>query len=429
MPISRGKLGFSSAWDWRLIILSVMIQVGLATWLSHAYDMPIFMATGYLVATGLNPYVPQDLSRVFHNASFQGITSIGYFPPWALLLGLLYTVSYGFVPNLLFYNMAIKLPVIAANIGLAYLVVHILTQFGAKVSSIRWAWAFLLFNPLLIIFGAAWGQFDALVAVFALLSVLLFYQGRVKTSAILIALAISLKPTAVPILVVLVIYLVRKSMRQTSIFLGIFLIGIFIFCILPFGVFGWSLDPILHNWNAHFTVGGGMSWMSFYELWKNTYALPGLWWLLGLLWIPALAISALYLKPRDTHLPDLLAHCTAFILIFFLMRTWLSEPNIILVLPFLVILSVIGYFPRRLLVAACLIPLVFTVLNTSLFQLLFPAFPTLMDKLLAIADRFRFARLLSRSILALAWQVTGWWIVVLCLRFPQHFSSEKRYGN
>ena len=60
-----------------LLASSIILQIVLALFFGHAYDMRIFMATGYLVGTGQNPYIAQDLSTVFHNSTFQGITKIG----------------------------------------------------------------------------------------------------------------------------------------------------------------------------------------------------------------------------------------------------------------------------------------------------------------------------------------------------------------
>ena len=60
--------------------------------------------------------------RVFHHVGFSRITSVGYPPPWPLLAGLIYRVRYAPTHDLLLYNLALKLPVIAANVGLAYLV-------------------------------------------------------------------------------------------------------------------------------------------------------------------------------------------------------------------------------------------------------------------------------------------------------------------
>lgn len=112
--------------DLFILLLSIVVQLSLALLFGHAYDMRIFMATGYLVGTGQNPYVAQDLTAVFQNSSFQGMTSVGYPPPWPLVLGIIYHSVYALIPNLIVYNITIKIPIIMANIGLAYLVAGIL---------------------------------------------------------------------------------------------------------------------------------------------------------------------------------------------------------------------------------------------------------------------------------------------------------------
>jgi Gpi18-like mannosyltransferase len=185
--------------DLLLLAGSLLLQLVLGLFLGHAYDIRIFMATGYLVGTGQNPYIAQDLASIFQNGSFQGITSIGYPPPWALVLGLVYLITYRIVPNFLFYNLAIKLPVIAANICLACLVVHILNGLGANGKASRKAWIFMLFNPFLLVCSSAWGQFDSLVALFSLLSLYLLSHGKTIGPAVLLALAISCKPIALPL--------------------------------------------------------------------------------------------------------------------------------------------------------------------------------------------------------------------------------------
>jgi hypothetical protein len=73
-----------------LLVLSIVLQVLLGLLFGHLYDTRINMATGYCAATLQNPYVARDLSWLFHNSTFSGITTIGYPPPWPLLLGLIY---------------------------------------------------------------------------------------------------------------------------------------------------------------------------------------------------------------------------------------------------------------------------------------------------------------------------------------------------
>jgi hypothetical protein len=131
--------------DRRLVALSVALQLVLGALFGHAYDSRVFMTTGYLVATGRGAYSPLDLGAVFHHAGFSQLTTIGYPPPWPLVTGLLYSVTYELVPDLHLYNLALKLPVIAATIGLAYLVAAALREAGAQGGTCRGGRGLLVF--------------------------------------------------------------------------------------------------------------------------------------------------------------------------------------------------------------------------------------------------------------------------------------------
>ncbi len=402
--------------DRSVLLLSISLQLVLALLFGHYYDMRIFMATGYLVGTGQNPYVAQDLTAVFNNSSFQGMTSVGYPPPWPLVLGLLYRGVYTLIPNLLVYNLAIKIPVIAASICLAYLVAKILNNLGADAAASRRAWIFMLLNPFVLLFSSAWGQFDSVVALLSLLGLVLLQAERSKSSAVLLALALSFKPTALPLFPVVLVYLLGKSLGRTIRYAVVFFVSLLLFCVAPFIIFGWSPTPILQNWNAHFTVAGDLSFMTFFEFLRGTYQLPGNWWLLGLAWIPALGVGILALKPGNHGFVDLLKKSTALILVFFLTRTWLSEPNVMLVLPLVLILTSIGELDGLALAAIWILPLVFSIFNTSPQQLLFPSFPEAMVRMLKLAEDFRTARLVAKIALVIPWQIVGWWIVITCFK-------------
>ena len=172
------------------LLSSILLQLILGLLFGHAYDIRIFMATGYLVATGQDPYILPDLRTVFQNPAFIGMTSIGYPPPWPLILGLIYVLSYAPTHNFLIYNLAIKLPIILANLCLAYLVRQILSEQGVSRRITRKVWLFVLFNPFLLYFTTAWGQFDSLVALLTLGSLVLLTKQQLVGSSILLALAI-----------------------------------------------------------------------------------------------------------------------------------------------------------------------------------------------------------------------------------------------
>jgi hypothetical protein len=399
-----------------LVTTSILLQIGLGLFLGHAYDMRIFMATGYFVGTGQNPYLARDVSTIFHNFTFQGITTIGYPPPWAILLGFVYLCTYKIIPNFLLYNLAIKIPIIAANICLAYLVVRIMTKLGVQETISHKAWIFLLFNPFLLLTSSAWGQFDPIVALLSLLSLLLISENKLFGPAILLALAISFKPTALPLIPVVLVYLAGISLKHTFQFFGLFAIFMLLFCVAPFGLFGWDPSPILQHWNEQFTVGGGLSFMTFLEYVKWSYQLPGPWWFLGWVWVPVLGIATYAIKPGIKGLKDLLKKSTALIMVFFLCRAWLSETNINLILPFVLILTSINELDPPFLIVIWVLPLVFSFFNTSIAQLFFPSLSGLMDLFLKVAVEFSIARYIIRTLVVVIWLFAGWRLVLSCFR-------------
>ena len=142
-----------------IVLLSISVQTILAIFLGHYFDDRVFISTGYLVNSGLNPYQPHTLVGVFPNPLLNGIMPIiGYPPPWPIILGIIYHLSYNIVPNLFLYNLAIKIPVMIGNIALAYLVRNLLKKSDSGTKKAEFAWLFLLFNPFTLLTTVAWGQ-------------------------------------------------------------------------------------------------------------------------------------------------------------------------------------------------------------------------------------------------------------------------------
>jgi len=433
-------------YDRRLLALSVALQLALGLVLGHSYDTRLFMATGFLAGTGRDPYVALNLVRVFHHVGFSRITSVGYPPPWPLLAGLIYRVTYAPTHDLLLYNLALKAPVIAANVGLAYLVGAILRERGASPAVARRAWALVLLNPFLMYVGAAWGEIDPIVALLALAALWLLYRRRGELSAVLLALAFCVKPIALPLLPAALLYLASRSLPRALRYAGVWLGAALLFYVAPFFALGWGRAPFSQRLNAHFVPQGALSLMTVVRLFRDPLLMQGRWWLLGLVWAPALALGiallwarrgdaatppaggAMRVGPparcspgatapaRDDDFDDLLKMATALTLLVYLTRTWVAEPNVALLVPLVALLTATGALDRRALTAVWALPLVFTVFNASPLQLLWVSAPGLMARLLADVGRYGQATLLARAALVVAWQVAGWWIVVVCLR-------------
>ena len=290
----------------RILLLSVALQLALGLAFGHDFDTRGFMVGGYTVGTGGNPYAWSDLSAVFHHVRFENVGPAGYPPPWQLVLGLLYLASYAVVPDLLLYNLALKLPVIAANVGLAYLVATVLEDLGASPSATRRAWVLMLFNPVLLYFGAAWGQIDGIAAALALGALTALWARRTSSSSALLALSVTLKPVTLPVLPAVLVFLWRQGRRPMLRYAGVFVLVSTALVVAPFAIFGWDASAILRGWNGHFTLTGGLALPTAFRLLRDPLELPGWWWLVGLVWIPALAVAAVALRHGDTGLEELL---------------------------------------------------------------------------------------------------------------------------
>ena len=120
----------------------------------------------------------------------------------------------------------------------------------------------------------------------------------------------------------------------------------------------------------------------------------------------------------------MLKKSVALVLVFFLCRAWVSETNINLILPFVLILVSMHTLDRRALVAIWVLPLIFSFFNTSLVQLFFPSMPGLMNLLLKWSVEFSTARYAVRTVTVAAWLLAGWWIVVQCFK-----RGPVPYGN
>ncbi len=282
-------------------------------------------------------------------------------------------------------------------------------------------------NPLLLYVGAAWGQIDAIVALLAVAALALAAARRLTGSALLLALAICFKPTALPVVLAVFVYLLSRSAGRATRYGATFVAGVLAFYVAPFLVLGWDASP-LRRLNAQFSMSGTMSFTTVVRLVRGPLALQGHWWLLGLAWIPALLVALALLRRGPGDFTDLVATSTALTLVFFLTRTWLAEPNVVLLLPLVLILASLGELDGRALTVLWVVPLAFTVFNASPLQLLWVAAPGVMRESLALAARYGQAELAVRAALVVAWQVVGWWVAVKCFKRSALTVAERPPG-
>jgi len=398
------------------VFLSVLVQIPLAVFLGHYYDERSFIDAGYLVSSGLNPYIPHVIT-VFSNPDLMGINPIiGYPPLWSLLLGAIYRVTYNLTPNIFLYNFAIKIPVIISNIALAYATKTIMQNLKMSQKRIQFAWLFLLFNPFTLLTTTAWGEFDTLIALLCMASLYLLSKGKVIKSSILLSLSIVLKPISLPMIGLPLLFSTPKNRRKNLLYILISSVIVVSLWFLLFNLFGWMVPSSPSQITSYFKMADSMTLFSLTEVIQNTAVLPAGLEFLGYLWIPALLVGyyLIYRNPPKS-MPELAEKAVILLLIFFLTRTWLSEPNINLIIALALLTLVSKDLNFRNFGFIWVIPLVFMFFNTSLPQLFFLISPQVISNLTQLDQTIRIWRLIAKFVIVLIWQVFAWRLVIKIL--------------
>jgi hypothetical protein len=411
--------------DFAAVVLSVLVQVPLAVFLGHYYDQRSFIDTGYLVSSGLNPYLPHTIS-IFSNPDLMGTNPIiGYPPLWPLLLGTIYHLTYSFVPDIFLYNFAIKLPVIASNIALAYVTKTVMQKLKMPAKRVRFAWLFLLFNPFTLLTTTAWGEFDTLIALLCMSSFYFLSQGKAVASSVLLSLSFVLKPISLPLLGLPLLFSTPKNQRKNLLYILILSAIVFALWFLPFNLLGWALPTSPGLASSYFKMADSMTLFNLVEIFTNTAVLPAGLEFLGYLWIPALLIGY-YLISRNPPktMSELAEKAVVLLLIFFLTRTWLSEPNINLIVSLGLLALAAKKADFRSFHFLWVLPLVFMFLNTSIPQLFFLVSPSVISNLAVLDQSIRIWRLVGKFIVVVVWQVFGWRLILKLLRNHSNQNTE-----
>jgi len=140
--------------------------------------------------------------------------------------------------------------------------------------------------------------------------------------------------------------------------------------------------------------------------------LPSGFEFLGYLWIPAMLVGyyIVYRNPPKT-MPELAQKAVLLLLIFFLTRTWLSEPNLNLLVVLALSALVSVKLDLRNYGFLWVIPLFFMLFNTSLPQLFFLVQPSIIPYLAQLDQSIRLWRLIGKFVVALVWQAFAWRLV------------------
>lgn len=180
-----------------LIILALILRLFLSLLPGFLIDVNDWFSWSLI----LNHF---DFSHFYNRGFFADYT-----PGYLYILSLL-----GFIknmlnlPNNLFYFL-LKVPAIISEL-LIGLVVYIEAKRYLSKKMALFSLLFILFNPVLIFNSSVWGQIDAVLTLFLLLSVYFLNKNSLVLSSLFFGLALLVKPQAIAIIPVFFLYLFKR---------------------------------------------------------------------------------------------------------------------------------------------------------------------------------------------------------------------------
>jgi hypothetical protein len=430
------------------LVVGLLLRLFLAPFLSHPYDMRIFMAVGVAVSRGMTPYgqyVLQDLFATMPHPHLFGTTlGIGYPPLWGLVSALMYDFSSVVAPNNLYaYVLALKIPIIIGELALAVLIYNILK----KQTNERIAFAtylLFIFCPFILAVGTIWGMFDTIALFFALLAAYIL-QDNWKLSSVFLAVASLLKvfPLVLAPLYSILIYRSTRKLKPSVAYLGSTAAITAVFTILPMFVFGWPISNLYNALAYHvstsnpsyyslagFPYGAASPFNAFTflsNISSGSIQPPSV---LIYLWIPAcIVIYALLLRTRSNVRVQAFGASKDFawtmqwsfllMLTLFTTRVWVSEQNLVFLFAFFT-MSIFLQFPQELdrVQLLWLLLFIFVLVHVPMVSFFWLPLPWTLTASSAFADGpLGWTRLLLMTGLTFTWLAICWHYAIKKLRW------------
>lgn len=144
-----------------LVIFAFALHGILAPFSGLEHDMDVWLQVSEDLLVGRNPYV-------------EGLTRTGYYaypPLWAYILLFMRLIADNFGQNAYIQRYMIKLPMILAQIGVAWLGAQVTSQQSPSTRRADEVFALIILNPFFYLIGSIWGMFDIIPALFTLATV------------------------------------------------------------------------------------------------------------------------------------------------------------------------------------------------------------------------------------------------------------------
>jgi hypothetical protein len=428
-------------------LAGLLLRLFLAPFLSHPFDMRVFMAVGAAVSQGNTPYGQYVLQDIFaaspHPHLYGVIPGIGYPPLWGLVDGLMRTFSSAIAPNNLYaYVLALKIPIILGELLLAVVIYNILkAEANERIATATYL--IFIFCPFIMAVGTIWGMFDAIALIFALLAAYTLHRNW-GTSSVFLAVASALKlfPLVLAPLYSLLLYKSVGSKKRAANYLihTIAITGVLTF--LPMIAFNWPTSNMYNALTYHVTTSnpsydrlasfpyGAASPFNVATLLVNVggpmFTPPDIF---VYAWIPACILVYLLLFRSRAMVPKGINVSADFIstvqwsllllLTLFTTRVWVSEQNLVFLFAFFA-LSVFLQHPQDWdkIELLWLLLFIFVLVHVPAVSFFWLPLPWTLTASTAFADGpLGWTRLLLMTALTFSWLAMCWHYVAKRLRW------------
>ncbi len=266
----------------RLLIIGLVVRLLMSPFFAHPFDMYSWFSNGEDFLRGVAPlsYFLAPYRYAFFLFVFPASSATAFYPmspPFgseqvsSLSPDLARLIPAGVlvIPGL-FFDAVLKMPLIMSDLIVGFVVYRIALEGGlsrklALASASQW-----LFNPLVVWVSSGWGMFDALPALFSVLSLYCVLVRRPTLAALCLVTAVALKLYAIVLIVPF--FLVLKSTNQrmrvplVAISAGLALL------LLPtiLGYTSYGIGNVVHQ-NTNGLVYSGLSIWTPFTLFANNF--------------------------------------------------------------------------------------------------------------------------------------------------------------
>lgn len=214
---------------WAVYATSAFIQLVVAGIFAHPWDTFVFQrSVEDLLLRGLTPYEVAEAAPeyTYWGGSLPALPMWYAYPPipLALMAAAYFPSALGWVPWGWAGRVLIRLPFIAATLGVAAMARQLLRTApradAGTAARADQAERLLLLNPLFLVIAAIWGQFEALVLLLLLASVVALRAQHYGRSGLWWALAVCVKIFPLYLVPLLAVHLHRTGGRKAVLRFG-----------------------------------------------------------------------------------------------------------------------------------------------------------------------------------------------------------------